>query len=1133
MSNKRNNESTTSSSRESWYPPLAVGDEFRGGTVANIDDTIHEDEDTIRMKRIVTMMDGIVLKLEHVKEKSPDKPKPKLKRYFSKNNSKLLQDDNNKNMNSSDVIETAGSSVQSFHTASEETKNSRQQGYGGCDSPDGVKEYWVKNGKTYSRDEGISSNNSYSERANTSSGSILQSSASLTSSKQSRWGGGGGDGPGDRSCDGGGTNDPSGAQSRNNMKVHPAKRDSRTEKNRTQSVTSLSTTDPSSNELSSEEEEKNINGDDEGSLQQGSSPGSHSRRSRSKNKRTGLLDNMSIEEGDDKGKRHDTSPSLPSSSRSRSRSNNSDKYRLTKQGSGRSAGSIKSNKSNNSLGSIKSNKSLSSSGGGSRSSRHQQRRRRQQQLMQNQGFVGNTSDHSSSSSDSASGKDKNRSRRPRKKRQNQSSSNLKETRFSSSQASPHSSIKSKDTLLARPKRQNSIEGGKYSNAAAPPARPMEVEETVSKKSTPSKLRELEESLLRQNYHFVEGGRCYSQDYDDDISIPLSILVYDQHDPDLPPRIPGDRRGFWVYEGMDDDSSSLSTYGRHAVFLHQPTTYSSGSESLTLTVDETEEQTTGFWGYRDGEQPSDGESWHPTGDALVLPPSARAPKSFVPAGKYTFALATPTRRQRDIRTHLRESLSTIDTTATPEVFKQNGNKLPVRVGPKSQVSNLEKEIMGSGIPVAHWVSYFDAQGNPRYDGDDHSLPVADIDLYVGNDRPPGSPTGGGLLGLWGCYKDSQLDLENPESWDPGDVLIFPPGLEHSHKVQVLGSWGCKGSNNDSIIGGGALWPPELMMSPSTESRRLSKIQIPDIFGQATDVPSAFQSPQRPSGRNSFGDATTPKKTPRLSNVGRLKVPNTFGQDEIRSRNTFPKRKAPDDVGEFDSVPLSILVFSQSAPDLPPRMPGRNRGIWVYGEEEDFENASLWKAQEVLLYRPGAESLVSTDDSYDPSSSRQSGIWGYPEGEQPNDHESWHPKGEALVVPPNTQAPTRFIPAGTYTYAYDDQRFPPPIVVESPNRRTRKLEFGDFYSSPGRLESPRRDVGRLKPLPSMESPTRRQKNPGRLELDEFFSSPGLGKSPLRDPGKLVVEQLFPPPLIESPTRIQRDPGRLRIPKCFSNF
>ena len=197
--------------------------------------------------------------------------------------------------------------------------------------------------------------------------------------------------------------------------------------------------------------------------------------------------------------------------------------------------------------------------------------------------------------------------------------------------------------------------------------------------------------------------------------------------------------------------------------------------------------------------------------------------------------------------------------------------------------------------------------------------------------------------------------------------------------------------------------------------------------------------------------------------------------------------------------------------------------MYGDEEEFEHTELWKSQEVLLYRPGAGSLVSMDDI----SSRQSGIWGYPLGEEPIEDESWHPKGEASVVPPNTQAPTRFVAAGTYTYAHDYDRFPPPFVETSSSYEKREAEYGRQQRNPGKLDSYQMYEG-----PQVHSPKR---TPGKLDSYQIYS-PQFMESPSRrhpDPGKLEVEELFPPPLIESPNGRQRDPGRLKIPKCFSNY
>ena len=75
--------STSSNNETDPCPALVVGDKFRGGIVAKVDESIVDFGNAIRIKRIVTMKDtGIMIVMSHVKEKQPE-PKPKMTGYFS------------------------------------------------------------------------------------------------------------------------------------------------------------------------------------------------------------------------------------------------------------------------------------------------------------------------------------------------------------------------------------------------------------------------------------------------------------------------------------------------------------------------------------------------------------------------------------------------------------------------------------------------------------------------------------------------------------------------------------------------------------------------------------------------------------------------------------------------------------------------------------------------------------------------------------------------------------------------------------------------------------------------------------------------------------------------------------------
>jgi hypothetical protein len=166
------------------------------------------------------------------------------------------------------------------------------------------------------------------------------------------------------------------------------------------------------------------------------------------------------------------------------------------------------------------------------------------------------------------------------------------------------------------------------------------------------------------------------------------------------------------------------------------------------------------------------------------------------------------------------------------------------------------------------------------------------------------------------------------------------------------------------------------------------------------------------------------------------PSLFSHDEKETSHAAPPVIAAETSSNSSvdsSVPLTITVYSKNDPDWPPPPPPRSnkpeqvRGIWSFGDgdgdgdgtittdgEEDDD--AFWKPQQVLLYRPGLETIPEEE-------SLPSGVWGYAEDQEPNssfssrggeDPDDWHPKGLVSVVPPTSEVPANFVAAGRYTY-----------------------------------------------------------------------------------------------------------------------
>ena len=150
-------------------------------------------------------------------------------------------------------------------------------------------------------------------------------------------------------------------------------------------------------------------------------------------------------------------------------------------------------------------------------------------------------------------------------------------------------------------------------------------------------------------------------------------------------------------------------------------------------------------------------------------------------------------------------------------------------------------------------------------------------------------------------------------------------------------------------------------------------------------------------------------------------------ESTANDSDPKKR------DQSHIPLSIIVYSEKDPNLGPANPDQVRGIWTFHEESNYEDEELWKPQEILLYKPGEDlSTIEEEDdngSLDTNSILTTGIWGYAKGDVPKSSSSeddWFPLGgEALVVPPQQQAPEDFVPAGKYAFKPGKVSWPPPV------------------------------------------------------------------------------------------------------------
>ncbi|KAL3915444.1 MAG: hypothetical protein SGILL_005652 [Bacillariaceae sp.] len=278
------------------------------------------------------------------------------------------------------------------------------------------------------------------------------------------------------------------------------------------------------------------------------------------------------------------------------------------------------------------------------------------------------------------------------------------------------------------------------------------------------------------------------------------------------------------------------------------------------------------------------------------------------------------------------------------------------------------------------------------------------------------------------------------------------------------------------------------TPPTTRSESEHDKIPDKSGHSAGSGSSNLTPKK--------ENYSPKKEAK-SVVS--SVPATITSDSTFTGNdSDPKRR------DQSNIPLSIIVYSEKDPNLGPATPDTVRGIWTVHEEADIDDEELWKPQEIFLYKPGDDLSTIDEEGEDGSvdtNSLTTGVWGYPKGGAPRagNEDDWFPLGgEALVVPPQQQAPEDFVPAGKYSFKPGMVSWPPPVdKIKKRLREVGKLKVPKCFEKDGKCPIKVFPRSKLNPDGSpQKSPAKKKKSVSfapvgqwsypkdRLEDDDHF-------------------------------------------------
>jgi hypothetical protein len=563
---------------------------------------------------------------------------------------------------------------------------------------------------------------------------------------------------------------------------------------------------------------------------------------------------------------------------------------------------------------------------------------------------------------------------------------------------------------------------------------------------------------------------------DQSSIPLSITVYSEKDPNLGPPNPNAIRGIWTFHDTYEMEEEL--WMPQEIFLHRP-----GEDLSTIPEEDgsadSNSLTTGVWGYPQGQEPAssrdaggDYKDWLPLGgEALVVPPLQEAPAHFVPAGKYSFKPGMVTWPPPVDR--IKKRLRDVGKLEVPECFEDG--KMPIKVFPRSKMPTTEQQKQRSPVkksvsfsPVGQW-SY----SKGHVEDDHHFLPV-DIDLYFGDELPPLATSmtcaeDGSLVswGLWGNSSSLASPLEtlddddSDESWElPGASLIFPPGVEPGPSVEIQGRWAFPLDENVKIE-----WPPvstktatvyPKMFAPEAQS---SKTQGVWDFEAIDDAEKEQWDPQivelfrrdeqfeddRPNGLWGILHGAEPNEAFDWEPIDVVFSPPGETPDDdvwIQGKWAFPierglrswppipgstfknrsvnKLKIPACFKGGKTVPMTVFPRSR----LPSDNRGKRIGKWSYSNGREEEDDHLLP-QEVQLYF-GSDEPHEAEDSFD----SDYGLWGMDEmdisdvsGSQEDD--DWSPNN-SLVYPPGVKPDNGIRVCGKWAIAGEKKiSWPPPM------------------------------------------------------------------------------------------------------------
>ena len=375
----------------------------------------------------------------------------------------------------------------------------------------------------------------------------------------------------------------------------------------------------------------------------------------------------------------------------------------------------------------------------------------------------------------------------------------------------------------------------------------------------------------------------------------------------------------------------------------------------------------------------------------------------------------------------------------------------------------KKVVTFAPPVGQWVY---PEGEEVHD--DHFLPV-DVDLYWGDEKPAGAAgvmSDDGSMVSWGVWGSSvgSIDLDDPD-WEPEMSMVFPPGMEPDPEIAIQGRWAYRMTQNVKIE-----WPPTVTKTatvfPSKDAPAVERgksqgvwdfkykrneanendwepvdVELLGEYESVYDVDEDEEIEPPPFGfwgikhgaepdRNFdwwpkdvmfFPPNVEPGENTWVQGKWRLK------REDGKPKGTWPPKSKPKQksrsMGQLEPLLRNSTAWVYPIQSAPPPKQGKTLGTWKFAPGSEPEDSSMWKPQQVDLYRlsdkvddtkpngtwgvnADAQGIEGGDTFFAPED-----IWFYPPGVTPDENCSiqgkWAFQKSKLDVtwPPLPQSPTR--------------------------------------------------------------------------------------------------------------------------------